>query len=500
MQFLKKPDGSALIGAVALSALLLITAAGFIRIVTNASVSETQSRDNDRALFAAESGLMLGARWLRSQNPFPAAGSTFTPFAAVPINSFWVDVKCSTFVNGTRLTARIISGVYSHQTQRTSSVFKKRITYNGVTQGTFGEFATFFDDIFDDHTNWGGFYRRSFDGRFHMNTYIEISSNSAPGSGNEVLFQNGLVTVHSNPNYSGNYGAGSHDNNNYNTGVQCNFSNPTAAKCDQIFTDEYIANYEQISIPTGLSSGSFQSQTHIDLPASTDEGTGYSHYRPTLEFQVSGGTGRAIYHYKSGGNLRDSTINNLDNKILICPQNLNVLGTVKGKVTVATASGKGICPVADIVYEDYDPVTKTIPQNSQNILGLVSGRHINFNHRWKKEWPGINTNITITGTLDITASVIAVETVSGVKSAEYWDLNNQCNYNVSLNGNHILKAWRYPTVTSGGNPSSGCMGYIDYLHDRRLIRDIQPPGYPSVTTVAGLLRLALCDWTEENSF
>ncbi len=494
-----KNDGYALVAALVIATVLTITAMGFINVVVNETDKEAEAFRNDQAFFAAESGLMLGIHWLRQSISFPNPDLTFRPFTGLQLNGHFVDVVINTFQSVGRPGAIIIAEVYNHPTDRTANEFVKRIRYNGVVQMSFGYFSTFFDDTYNGHSNWGGFYRRRFDGRFHMNTWIEISRNSYPGSGNEVIFEKGLVTAAS--DYNGGYGSGSHHENNYNQGIQLNFSGG-ASDCDQIFTNRYLGNVEKIALPKGLASGDFQSQPHVDLPTSYDYGTEDNDYRPTLEFKIESGNAKAIYHYRNGSGYHHMEINDYHNKILICPENLNVLGTVRGKVTVATKKGRSIVPVDDIVYEDYNATENTLPEASENILGLVSGHHVIFNHRWKKNWYSGNSSYKYkTGTLDITASMIGVETYNNVKGAEYWDLYEQCDYNLKLYGNHILKAWRYPTRTSSGSPIGGCMGSIDYMHDRRLIEDINPPGFPFVKTEGNpsLLKLILGGWTEENT-
>jgi hypothetical protein len=175
-------------------------------------------------------------------------------------------------------------------------------------------------------------------------------------------------------------------------------------------------------------------------------------------------------------------------------------------VTLATVTGKSIVPVGDIVYEDFNRTTGTIPDGSSNVLGLVSGKHIQFNHQWLKRWQGdprsqaraINGG---DGTLDINASILAVESGSGWQATEYWDTDNKCEYDLKLTGNHILKSWRYPTVTlSNGSPKSGCMGFINSHHDSRLIKDIQPPGFPDVKSSENLWVLQMSNWSESNLF
>lgn len=505
MKPFKNARGFALVGTVVVASLLLITAAGFIRIVTNASLQEASAFENECAFAAAESGIHLGARWLRGQEQFPGPNQTFNPFTGFEIENTgcYVNVTINSFLNGSDTVAEIISDAYNDENIHTVNSFQKRISFT-ARKLPYGAHATVIDSIYNDHENWEGFYRCTFDGPFHMNTWIEIHNSSFPGSGNEVIF-NGPVTVAD--NFEGNYGIGSPPyNNNYNHDLELNFLGD-ADDCDQIFRNRYMANVEKIGLPEGLTADDFMTNPQkIILPTSIlDEGIASFHYRPTLEFTESatgpGGSMISVakYHYKDENGLNETTINNYDGKILICQNNLNVLGTVDGKVTVATVTGKSIFPVDDIVYKNYYNNNKTIPSDCPSILGLVSGRYFVFNYQWKKEWLGIEEYPYITGTLDITASMIAVEEEIGSwQGCEYWSHYHPCDYDLKVNGNHILKAWRAPTDDDGG----GCKGHIEYIHDRRLIDKIKPPGFPepNVQTQNGLLMLSIYGWLEQNNY
>lgn len=59
-------SGSALVGVAALAIILSIGAAGLIMVVTSASRNETIALNDTRAFLAAESGLLLGAKWINS--------------------------------------------------------------------------------------------------------------------------------------------------------------------------------------------------------------------------------------------------------------------------------------------------------------------------------------------------------------------------------------------------------------------------------------------------
>ncbi len=497
--------GSTLVGTLVFALLVGISGVSLLSVVASGVNNEVDVLDDDRAFLAAETGALMGARWLRGVNVIPASGTLYPFSSSLSVNGLMVDVALSSSTDSTgAVWVEIISQAFDGGSLD-QNTFRKRVTWR-TKPGTFGQYSTFFDDVYSGHNNWGGFYRRTFEGRFHMNTYIEISSFSRPGSDNQVLFKNGLVTVAS--PFGEHYGTGAHHNNNYDFGVQLNFNdyNPVT-QLDRIFLDEYRGSQEKIDIPVGLTSSDLQSNSaRVLLPVSDDNGESYSSYRPTLEFKLVNGQPQAVYHYRQGGVLKEQTYSNPAGAVFISRNNLNVLGTLQGATTVATTYGKSIMPVGDITYSDYNQATGTVPSDSRNVLGLVSGKDIRFNNQWYKQWGGDGSGRLLNinggnGTLDINASILAVESGNGWQATEYWDTDRQCNYSLKLTGNHILKAWRYPTATSStGNPVGGCMGFIKNQHDSRLISSLQPPGFPSVKTSAGLWVLQFTDWAEGSLF
>lgn len=61
--------GSALVGTIALSLVLTISAAGFILVTGNGQGTEKEGLNELQLFNAAESGLLMGARWLRANTP-----------------------------------------------------------------------------------------------------------------------------------------------------------------------------------------------------------------------------------------------------------------------------------------------------------------------------------------------------------------------------------------------------------------------------------------------
>jgi hypothetical protein len=231
--------------------------------------------------------------------------------------------------------------------------------------------------------------------------------------------------------------------------------------------------------------------------------------------------------------------------------NLNVYtepgAGITGRVTIATAPERSILPVGNIVTNDYD-VTTGIPVGSNNMIGLVPGKHVRFNASWSKQFVGdaAATNKRVTdlvtqepgdpngngtlGTLHISAGIIAVGTAHLViggtnyteQGTEYWDIGPPTPghttratptdytyvslYNYKLFGNHVLGGYRAQALGSTANNNVGCTGTITtgkqtFVGDSRMSElNQEPPGFPTLNTVGGLLVLRMKGWLEENKY
>lgn len=497
--------GSVLVGVIAISILMAIADIAFLQVTTSSLKNETSSLENEKAFWAAESGIWIGVRWLRIPANYTPITGTYYPFGTsssyVTIND--MDVYVTVSVSGP-VTAPVIvltSDVYkdpagSHQ--KLSSTFCKRLAVNSARATFYGQYGTLFDQA---SAGWAGFISRVFDGRFHMNRSIMISSNAQPGMSNDVVFKNGLVTTGTNNPFNGNYGKGSHDNNNYNSGIQLNGWVPaTAALCDNILQAGYLSNQDNVSLPVGLDATDFATNpAKKDLPASWDEGEDYNDYRPTLELGIKAAKPFYRYYYNNSatglpsGRTCDSNFYN-DGTIFLAGNNINIYGTTLGQATVATKRGFSICPVDNLTYSDYTIATNSVPAGSTSVLGLVSGRAFRFNHQWKKDFSGSAVQIAIPSNLYLNGSFMAVEqNAPAWQGTEWWDYTYAENYNLTLFGNHVLNQWRPPT--SG---TKGAQGTLTFSHDLRLVDQINPPGFPCVRSADGLWIISMDGWCEKN--
>jgi Tfp pilus assembly protein PilX len=547
--------GSALISAVALAILMALTGAGFMLLTTNGLNNESALLQNDKAFQAAESGVWMGARWLRQPNSsfpstnFPTSGAYYplggTTNSYVTLDNMFVFVTVTAQTVLTVPVASITAEVYSSST-KSAATFLKRITVSDIRVQSFGSYCTFFNTFQPDYSNyvagqfkqfttlgdWGGFRNRTFYGRFHMNNcYIKLYSDANAGGAGPVLFRNGLVTVATPTDaavltdYSKNYGTSAASGHDYDSGVWADWTTVNPTRLDSVFTDRYVANVDQISLPNAtlnataiLNNPNVSNFNKIELPVSKDSGEAYNNYRPTLDFKTS----NAMFQYRdNANNLRCTTFTSIDGKVFCCHNNLNVRGTVQGKVTVTTDAGTSILPVGNILVADYTTAGDSVPSSSTNIIGLAPGKHIRFNATWRKIFKDsgavsptaaiaaandtlrINASIVATGSANVTYTTATGTTTKNEIGTEYWDLENPVNYSYKLYGNHILGGYRpvgsgYHTATGS---SAGCMGTQKFTYDNRMTNaNLQPPAYPNQQTVDGLWVLRIKGWSEGNTF
>lgn len=572
--------GSALVGAIALSVLMAIAGIGFLQVATSGLNNDTVALQDLKALCAAESGVNLGLRWLRGYAGFPttASGSVLKPFGDSPIfdtvNNLYVYVTIPVQVISGIAVASIKAEVFNHPSVKDASTFKKRITIGNTRISIFGIYCTFYDGYQGTNEiktilDWHGWDGRTFNGRFHMNNmYNEINAPGEPGVGASPVVFKGLVTsakptdanvlsLYYN-NYSRDYGGLGHFGNNYNAGVWVQdpttpWTSVTIPKLDQVFQDRYIADVDPIKLNINNTDGNslkinIPVSDQIELPASGvpagfSEGDWYSHYRPTLHFKG----GSAYYeYYRTATATYDSVAygaavgGSIDGKVFISHNNLNVYtgtgpsGGATGRFTIATDAGKSIVPVGNIVTSDYDPATVTITDpNSQNMIGLISGKTINFNNTWMKRFKAGAGNPTsnnvydqvtggLDGTLHISAAIIAVKTVTitnetqqdgstksyTMKGCERWqgmwnyDNCTTVRYKYQLYGSHTFNAYMNSIGYSGATWVAGCKkGGLMFDHDPRMYKKLmQPPGFPGVSTTNGLFMLTIGSWTEQNTY
>jgi hypothetical protein len=184
---------------------------------------------------------------------------------------------------------------------------------------------------------------------------------------------------------------------------------------------------------------------------------------------------------------------------------VNVLGTVKGQVTVWTDQSYSIYPVGDLIYHGATTFNATaqnwgIPIGNTNICGLYSGKNIAFGKYSFDPTSGAKTNIA---GQTVSAQVFALE--SGC--SHVWEKKNNkdifdlahydSHYDLRVIGSRAVDTYLYHKEQ--GKKSAR---HINFHYDERLTR-IQAPGISGYCTVPSsgpvLISFATRDWTLQNT-
>jgi hypothetical protein len=413
---LENNRGSILVGAVAVAILTAIAGMGFLMVSVNSINNETAAFEKEKAFQAAESGVWIGARWLREPtNNFltTANGVTLNPFgSSVSINGLNVVVTIPVQVGADGIpVASIVSNVYNGTPG--AATFKKRISVGNVTNQSFGTYCTFYDGYQPvdagrynagpppTWTNdWYGLGdNRNFYGRTHFNSMPLVLNTSGPRFYGPVTVSN-IVTIGLGAAF-----ANGQNGNDYSSGVVGartisgntsgqNSYTPSLTDLNAIFTDRYTPNVDpiELTIPltNAVSIAGNASLTKTNLPfSSRDDGYGPYQYRPTLYINGS----QATYYYRNGTNYDSLKWGSIDGRIFVSKDvdgattgnNLNVYTSTtgaSGRFTIATAPGKSIVPVGNLTVTGYDFASGTVPGSSDYMIGLISGGYIAFNKTW----------------------------------------------------------------------------------------------------------------------
>ncbi|MBN2036988.1 MAG: hypothetical protein JW768_09630 [Chitinispirillaceae bacterium] len=557
MQKLKKNiignrSGSILVGAVALSVIIAVAGIGFLQVSSSSLNSETHALQLEQAFHAAESGTMLAATWLSGQAMFPGINNSTNPFGNSQVTIGGMDLRVRVAPNATLAnTASINSEVFRDPAgsgAQTASTFLKRITVGNAQAQSVTKYTTFYDGysldpgegpawapLDPDDLYWGGFRGTTFNGPMHLNSiYLRLSQDAVPGGAGPVVF-NGPVTVAQNainavaPNYFGhhNYGIG-HYGNNYNWGVDAKWPNPTVAQLDGVFRNTFVPNATPINLNSVQTDGDVLDAAILPgitkriLPISRrDEGSDYNDYRPTLRFDFYSGMPRYTFEYTDGAGNRVHERNYYNtNTVFIASNNINVYGTVRGAISVATRAGYDIVPVDNLTVEGYDPYNAStsygMAPNNPNFIGLASGWRIRFLDQWVRQFsyhssPSTPTVTGTNGLLHINASLLAMNEKIGAgvmrKGCLSFDISYdkyigrpmQCGIKVS--GNQIMRAYR--AYRCGWNTTGLANQPFYVLEDTRFTEQNRaPPGFPVFmrNAVNNRLIVFLDDWAESNTY
>ncbi len=507
--FLHSRRGSVLVGTVAFAALMSISGAAFIRMVGSTINNEHIALTDTKAFHAAESGLWMGTRWLRDTSNFADmesyADGTY-PLFNPTIDSIAISVQVVKSGSNYRIesTADIDGEVGYDKTL--SWVLRETIP---------GGFGTFIYDF--SSTNTQGIKSTTMFGPFHCNTAIWIAEGK--GKGVDVKFE-GPATVHNRtdtgltaqfdfvPKYDfssgdwGNYGTSEGTGNDYDFGVA--YKNPKGVEdLDSLFGSTYTHSAPELRVtfnPTSVTN-----KILISAAATTDD-LHTPGNRATIQFRVNPTTGDGEYHYYPKGATTPSEVGIITGPLVLhaVNQHVNVVGTVKGQVTVWTDKTYSIFPVGDLVYHGTTAFSSTdenwgIPLNNPNMCALYSGENIAFGKYTYDPTSGATTAIT---DQTVTAQLFALEPgcshVWEKKNTGDFDLAHYDNdYNLRVVGSRTVDSYLY--IKEQGVPSAR---EINFHYDIRLSH-MQGPGVSGLRTVtsagSSLVTFATRDWTLRNT-
>ena len=401
MPQLNNDNGSVLVAAIVFAGVLGIAGSGLLMLSGHSATVEHDAYLSECAFQAAESGLQVGKRWLSE-----------------PAN--WNGL------NGEPSISPIVNGITVSVLKTDAEYGQKVISARAaVPELTFACNDSFLLDtsrtpaaVFINNTIAGGLSTIIFDGPFHSNAPVAIT---LPGG---VTFRNGPVSTTNFGDAGEGFGRAP-SGNNYDSGIhlQNGGSNP-AVTLDGCFNSIFTHSRDSLYFP-GLNRAA---DTIL---------ADYSSPRGTLYFYVSGSVGMARYFYNGNSTSRPYVDIRINNKIIRSAHGLNVLGTVRGSVTVITDDEHNIYPVGDLTCEGFVriPANQSAPEfenydnsnnyglaGNPNFLALVSGGDIIFSTGYKQiinPSTGILSSGSPGGILYLNAALIAVRTGHGITWANF---------------------------------------------------------------------------------
>jgi hypothetical protein len=361
-QPVRSEQGSALVGAVAFSIILFIASLGYLQVVASSHNYETTGFWDDKAFTAAESGLLLGTKWLSQQQqsndpeyPFSFIASNPREVYALTSDGIPVSVSIAFSHDTAEIRSIATTGMLTYKKQ-----LSRKVIANPIQAGSYG---VYLDNAWNFGGNTKGIRKQDWDGPAHFNTALLLGN---PGKGNEDHF-NGKVTLYNinpitnQPVTNPTYQSDGHFGNDYRWGVDGGSGN-----WDEIFQSIYNPNADRI-----VSVLNTANKTDIVIHTADS----------SLTFGVN--NGNPFYQYKNSAGTTSSVSYNPANDLTlhIANKGVSISGTVKGKVTVYTDAGKNIHIPANLCYDGITSMANwfanpDLAAINQNILGLYSGGNI----------------------------------------------------------------------------------------------------------------------------
>ncbi|MBF0431192.1 MAG: hypothetical protein HQK83_07945 [Fibrobacteria bacterium] len=531
LELIKKcQKGSALVGVVAFSLVMTIASASFIMLASSGVNDEVEAHLNELAFQAAESGLLLGTRYLRKKGNWQPSGTT-TIKSNWNYNGFNVNITTMDSLSHTWVVS---------EASNSKLPYKKRLKWM-LEKKDLGE-GTYINNLYvsSRSTVGGGYFDNVvIDGPMHSNSPIVVSSVSK-----NVRFMNGQVEAHNMlGNYQfdwdepskqmtyeegkseawGNYGDGRI--NNYDYGIYVHSEQQgtdEGADIDVHMTDVFLHSQDSLYVDDYYAPDITLDSSYADLNDVNDESIAR---RPTIEFKSDGSALYYTWGYDGSNwsvNKDSLTAAQIKGNLLRVPaSDVNVLGVVNGDISVMTDSGYSIHAVGNLKYNDFDKsqfgnwdastpedgwnnsTNYGIPTNSDDIVGLISGHDLYFGTEWFDPRDKLRKDVVgdaDDGKLYFMANAVAA--YSG--GTNMWKIKNKKidpnaykNYDLRFVGGRTMDMWF--NYTSGGGKNFGA---IRFYYDTRLSGLVNAPKMPEVyaadVTPDDLFKFNLTNWTEEN--
>lgn len=502
-------SGSSLTIVLPVTIIIAIGITGFLGMARNNTNQEIRELNDEKAFLAAESELLIGTNWLRDStnwNRYQNTGYNGKVHEDT-INGFYAAVTVVPAANNELKIQACASGP--------GLPYTKALSWT-VRQAQWNNQGIFINDC--SHAGGvggGGLNNEWFDGPVHSNSPIYISSVS--GGSVNVKFVNGKVTVHNNTaqvpfasgGHWGNYGISNLSGNDYNFGIYMH--------------DAHTGDFDKMD-PLFLNNGQYSQFQHskdsLYMPRITTQTRTLPAHQPghdaILYFYVENGTGKADYYYYTAANTQATETFNVNDQVVRVRNDIKVLGTVKGQVTVVTDSGFNIDPVGDIVYSGYHPDNDEMNNynNTDNYglgqlsalnidaLALVAGGNINFGlDKFTLETENGTTalaEIAVHGgavpTIYVTAQLLATEKNCGIR----WVSTNVNHYNYKLRalGTRAVDVYEESHNSQGGPGSDA----FRFYYDTRFLAGLKCPGVhsPRASSASRELFILNTNWLEES--
>lgn len=546
MQKLKSNKGSTLVAVVVFAIVAAIGGAGYMHVMSNTVSHEVDALNDEKAYQTAESGLMIGVRWLINPHNWNNMGTT-TILPDYKLNGMTCVVSLEVEDGKPTIYSKV-----THDDLPYTKILSFTPTTLPLTPGTL-------IDKFPEGCKDEVLTNIIFDGHVHSNEPLKITSADFP-SESRVEFKDDVSLY--NRNEEGeiivemNYKGGKYGEETYRYGVikEELKEGAQADKLDNVFRGDYDPFQGKLVMP---SIPSPDAPEPINLDAYIEE---WGRVNPLADTFPNGippflrflDDGRVTYNYYDhsislGGQpvaetLTTTTTNNVDllvdGQIIRTRQTIGVLGKVKGNTTIITDDDydtdnfpdldpntePSIVILGDLVYHDFTILNDYFYTNYDNtgnygvghldennsLITLVSDGNIEFGDLdtariYKKEFDEVGdtlVNLKAPGTeLFVTAVLIANNKDYGLRFKPKQDgceiQKSAYNYTLRHIGSRIIDTWS--SYFSTGRDR------LFYLYTDSRINDFnfRGPGIPNVIGgvqygEGGFVYLVDGNWSERN--